>query len=712
MNVSIRWQILGIIFVICASLLVSIFILVGMLKDVTEKFDTVFQKSIQTEVEREAGDIEGALATIKRQALVLAEEGDLILAMKQAGKTPAIKDIQTSMMDILGHIDPKEGITGCGIAYHVPVIPGIEFYVPYAYRSEGQIAYTHESEDFRNDEWYLAAVPKGWDLSQKRPERVYWTSAYKDTDTGIPMITASGILYNPQGVISGVVAVDLSLQGVAEKISKLVVTPSAMPFALDQRSLQIIAFPANEKFMYKKWNDMSWGRDVVFDKAGTLLVKKTAINGQNYTSFSLKMKEGLIVGVLVPDSELYEKVNEIRQHNMIVIVATLVGIVLLVLLAVWMLTRLIIRPILVLAEAAQEIAKGNYESSAKGSFSGELGTLRTALHEMVVSLRHNMEQAQAKTKEAEEESARAQEAMQQARQAQEAAERAKQEGMLQAAGQLEEIVAVVSSASEELSAQIEQSSRGAEQQTTRVSETATAMEEMNGAVLEVARNASQASELSGDARQKAQMGAKAVDEAGESMGELQNQAETLKQAMTELDEYAGSISQIMGVISDIADQTNLLALNAAIEAARAGDAGRGFAVVADEVRKLAEKTMASTADVSKAINQIQESASKSTQQVDKTGEIIEELSVKAQGASDALAEIVKLVDENADQVRAIATASEEQSATSEEINRSVTEVNTISSETSQAMREAAQAVVELSQQAQELNVLIQNMKSS
>ena len=62
-------------------------------------------------------------------------------------------------------------------------------------------------------------------------------------------------------------------------------------------------------------------------------------------------------------------------------------------------------------------------------------------------------------------------------------------------------------------------------------------------------------------------------------------------SMTQLDDHAKAINQIMGVISDIADQTNLLALNAAIEAARAGDAGRGFAVVADEVRKLAEKTM-------------------------------------------------------------------------------------------------------------------------
>ena len=110
------------------------------------------------------------------------------------------------------------------------------------------------------------------------------------------------------------------------------------------------------------------------------------------------------------------------------------------------------------------------------------------------------------------------------------------------------------------------------------------------------------------------------------------------------------ISQIMGVISDIADQTNLLALNAAIEAARAGEAGHGFAVVADEVRKLAEKTMDSTADASKAITEIQESATKNTRQVEKTDEIIEQLATKAQGTSGALNEIMALVDDTSDRV--------------------------------------------------------------
>jgi len=174
----------------------------------------------------------------------------------------------------------------------------------------------------------------------------------------------------------------------------------------------------------------------------------------------------------------------------------------------------------------------------------------------------------------------------------------------------------------------------------------------------------------------------------------------------------------MNVISDIADQTNLLALNAAIEAARAGDAGRGFAVVADEVRKLAEKTMTATQEVGAAIRGIQDGARKNMDNVDRAVHTVEEATRLAHRSGEALQEIVELVDTATDQVRSIATASEEQSATSEEINRSIEDINRsiedinrISSETADAMRQSAQAVGELASQTQSLRALIEKMKA-
>ncbi len=267
----------------------------------------------------------------------------------------------------------------------------------------------------------------------------------------------------------------------------------------------------------------------------------------------------------------------------------------------------------------------------------------------------------------------------------------------------------LSTATEELSAQVEQSSKGAELQSQRVAQTATAMEQMNASVLEVARNAAGAAGTSSDAKTRAEDGDDVVKKVVGGIAKLREQALNLKTDMAALGEQAQSINQIMNVISDIADQTNLLALNAAIEAARAGEAGRGFAVVADEVRKLAEKTMNATQEVGSSIQGIQNATQRNMGHVDQTVTTIEQATELANDAGLALKEIVSLVDRAADQARSIAAAAEEQSATSEEVNRSVEEINAISAETSSAMGQSAMAVSELAAQAMELKDLMSQM---
>ena len=268
----------------------------------------------------------------------------------------------------------------------------------------------------------------------------------------------------------------------------------------------------------------------------------------------------------------------------------------------------------------------------------------------------------------------------------------------------------VASASEELSAQIEQSSRGSEEQRSRTGEAATAMEEMNATVMEVAKSASAAAELADKTKAKAQEGERLVDDVVATITRINEQSEVLKADMTELGKQAEGIGQIMNVIADIADQTNLLALNAAIEAARAGEAGRGFAVVADEVRKLAEKTMTATNEVGAYIKAVQDSARKNIQNTEATAQAIHESTSTAEKSGAALREIVNMVEKTADQVRGIATASEEQSAASEQISRSTEEINRIAAETAEAMTQSAQAVSDLSRLAQDLKSIITDMQ--
>ena len=284
------------------------------------------------------------------------------------------------------------------------------------------------------------------------------------------------------------------------------------------------------------------------------------------------------------------------------------------------------------------------------------------------------------------------------------------EHMQNIARELEQVATIASSASEQLSAQIELSENGAQDQADRVATTATALEEMNATVLEIARNAGTTSDSAASVRTEASAGSESMQECVQAMQEVRSESLKLQEEMGVLSEHAQAINEIMNVISDIADQTNLLALNAAIEAARAGEAGRGFAVVADEVRNLAEKTMTSTTDVGNAINAIQKSTADNTRLVIGAVEKIEKVTEMVSHAGEALLGIVHLADTTADQVRAIATASEEQSATSEEITQSVDGINNIAKETANNMQEARQAVNEVVNQSHVLSQLIEQLQ--
>ncbi len=270
----------------------------------------------------------------------------------------------------------------------------------------------------------------------------------------------------------------------------------------------------------------------------------------------------------------------------------------------------------------------------------------------------------------------------------------------------------MASATQRLSSQIEDSARNAENQRNNMQETATAIEEMNATILEVARNAEHTAANTGNARAKADDGAALMGDVVKAVLEVRDETETLKKNIHSLGEQAKSVGSVLSVIADIADQTNLLALNAAIEAARAGEAGRGFAVVADEVRKLAEKTMQATGEVDQAVNGIQQGTWDTVGRVEHAVESVGQAVDLAQRAGETLTHIVELVVEAEGQVGSIATAAEQQSATSEEINRSVGDINSLSAKSAEGMARTHQAVGELADLAHRLNSLIGELKNA
>ena len=246
------------------------------------------------------------------------------------------------------------------------------------------------------------------------------------------------------------------------------------------------------------------------------------------------------------------------------------------------------------------------------------------------------------------------------------------------ASTLQETVKAISMASEEVSSGAEQISTGAsdlsqrtEQQAANLEETAASMEEMASTIKQNADNSTQASQLAVTARDSAEKGGNVVSNAVD--------------AMSKIEDSSRRISDIIGVIDEIAFQTNLLALNAAVEAARAGDAGRGFAVVASEVRSLAQRSAQAAKDIKDLIVDSTEQVQGGVELVNETGE--------------ALNEIVDSIKKVADIVAEISAASREQATGADEINTAVTQMDEMTQQNSALVEENAAAAKTMNDQA-------------
>ncbi|RWU02888.1 HAMP domain-containing protein [Pseudodesulfovibrio sp. S3] len=400
----------------------------------------------------------------------------------------------------------------------------------------------------------------------------------------------------------------------------------------------------------------------------------------------------------------------VQESVMIIGVSFAVALIFVLVLSLFII-RSITSPIREATAIADAIAHGDYTMELNVKGRDEAAQLQMSLNVMAKTLRENIAEITARSAEANEKTKAAEMALKEADMAKAEAERARREGAHQAVSRIQEVVNRVSAAAEQMSRQASIIDEGTTVQRDRIQGTATAMNQMNATVLEVARNAAEASSMGIRAKDLAVEGAEIVSKSVAAMDTTYSAAEGLKSGMNRLEAQAHDIGKVLEVITDIADQTNLLALNAAIEAARAGEAGRGFAVVADEVRKLAEKTMQATKEVGDSIAAVQEVAKQNVTGMDKALSdlgIAVELSSKS---GEVLKDIVEGVEESAGQINSIAAAAEEQSAASEEINQAIEEVNAISLETSQGVTESSQALDEMTTQMAELQAVIDRLAS-
>nr|WP_232286697.1 HAMP domain-containing methyl-accepting chemotaxis protein [Pelobacter propionicus] len=269
---------------------------------------------------------------------------------------------------------------------------------------------------------------------------------------------------------------------------------------------------------------------------------------------------------------------------------------------------------------------------------------------------------------------------------------------------------LVALAADQLHATAERTAGNAEEIAGQAVTVATAGEEMSATSGDIAQNCQMAAEGAQHASASAQSGAEVVEKTVAVMGQIAARVQESAKTVESLGARSNQIGAIIGAIEDIADQTNLLALNAAIEAARAGEQGRGFAVVADEVRALAERTTRATHEIDEMIKAIQAETGAAVAAMEQGVDQVEAGTMEAARSGDALRDILEQINDVAMQVSQIATAAEEQTATTGEIAGNMQQITQVVRQTSHGAQESVTAAAHLSRNAGELQRLVQQFR--
>jgi methyl-accepting chemotaxis protein len=276
------------------------------------------------------------------------------------------------------------------------------------------------------------------------------------------------------------------------------------------------------------------------------------------------------------------------------------------------------------------------------------------------------------------------------------------------AASVEETTAAI----EQMTYSIKEVAKNIEELSATTEETSSSMNEMDVSISQVETNANETAKLSEQAQRDAEMGAEALSRTLAGIDKIKDSSKEAAQVIEALGKKTAAIGNILNVIDDVAEQTNLLALNAAILAAQSGEHGKGFAVVADEIKDLAERTGASTKEISELIRAVQESSKLAVTAMDRGVRNVEEGVRLGQETETALKKIQESSQKSTQMVKAIARATIEQARGSKQVTMAINRIAETVQQIATATAEQARGSEQIMKSAERMKSITKHVERS
>nr|WP_180954087.1 methyl-accepting chemotaxis protein [Bacillus sp. M6-12] len=517
----------------------------------------------------------------------------------------------------------------------------------------------------RERPWYKDAVGS--------KDKIIWTEPYIDSASNEAIVSAAKAVYD-NGTLVGVMSVDISIDALIKIVDKTKIGKSGYAFLLDG-SGKILAHP-DKKMVTKDMTKQPFFKQISA-KQGVFVEE---YNGKEHAfSYIENPTTGWkILGVVGID-----ELQSAGQKVLTPIIITFGLVLLFSILASFIVTRFITKPIKVLQSKMKQMENGDLTVSVRTDRKDEVAQLSLSFNNMVTQVREILAKVSTTSN-----------------------------SLTDAAQTLVASAEENTAISNEVAITIEQIASGASNQTEMAHTNGTATQALSNSIKGVEQQTEEMKHKSENMHKASEEGMDKVHYLQEQFNITRKLATEMEEAVKTLDDRSHSINDIVKTITAIANQTNLLALNAAIEAARAGEHGKGFAVVADEVRKLAEQTDGSLKEISEIIGLMQEDTLNTVNIIGQTNQYILEQGKAVNDTETAFKLIDDSIVENYNKIEEISRAMRTMVEQKDLLLANANHLNAITQEAAAGTEQVSASIEETTASMEQLNKLATELEDT